>query len=689
MESISAVTRRLVLHPAFFVGLVIKLALICYVRPIAAEIWYVPFIGASLDQLSLDPWGTFIGNGGRVDAFPYGYVMLLIFLPLSGLLDGLGLDAYYGYSLTLLSVDMALLILLKVFLQLRDRLLVFGYWLSPIVIFATYWLGFNDLLPVALLCLGLYCLRIHKAFWSGVICGAAISAKLSMILPIPFVMIYLFRNHALRPQLIRFCNGLFLSVGILCLPMIFSDAGILMVLKNPEMAKTLGYSLRFGSYAEVYLLPITYLGMLYIGWQVRRITFELFYATMSIAFLLVVIFTPAAPGWFVWFIPLVLTYLAKGKLVDHALFIGLSGIYIMLVFLTAAQPKVTDATYMSEASGFLAAVVGDKGINLINTVLLAFGLVLVARIWRGAISENDYFRLSRKPLVLGVAGDSGAGKDFLVESLKDLFGAYSSVHISGDDYHLWDRHKPMWRVLTHLNPRANDLERFAKDLMALMDGKSIWARHYDHETGKMTLPMRKDSNDFILASGLHTLHLSIIRECLDLKMYLDIDEDLRRYFKIQRDVKVRGHTLQKVLDSLARREEDSRRFIQPQARYADIIFSLKPVNPKSLEDAADPARLRLMLNVITRNGFQEESLRRVLVGICGLHVDIAINGDGQIVMSIEGDVTGEDIQLAANNLFSDMQDFLAFMPKWHDGVSGLMQIVALSHINQVLSKRLI
>ena len=132
----------------------------------------------------------------------------------------------------------------------------------------------------------------------------------------------------------------------------------------------------------------------------------------------------------------------------------------------------------------------------------------------------------------------------------------------------------MWQVMTHLNPRANDLEAFANDLVALSDGKPIQSRHYDHQTGRMSKPFKIKSNDFIFASGLHALYLPILRNCYSLSVYLDIDEDLRRYLKLKRDVEVRGHTRERVLGSFERREPDSAKFIRPQAAHADLLFSL-------------------------------------------------------------------------------------------------------------------
>ena len=52
--------------------------------------------------------------------------------------------------------------------------------------------------------------------------------------------------------------------------------------------------------------------------------------------------------------------------------------------------------------------------------------------------------------------------------MKDVFGDHSSVILSGDNYHYWDRNKPSWKLLTHLHPSANNLELFAKHFICLV-----------------------------------------------------------------------------------------------------------------------------------------------------------------------------------------------------------------------------
>jgi uridine kinase len=341
-------------------------------------------------------------------------------------------------------------------------------------------------------------------------------------------------------------------------------------------------------------------------------------------------------------------------------------------------------------------IVGDahfinvRLISLTHTALVATGIVLAIRIWRETVIRNDFFRLSRKPFVVGVAGDSGAGKDTFANAVAGLFGAHSVAAISGDDYHLWDRHQPMWQVMTHINPAANDLESFAKNLVSLTDGRSIAACHYDHDTGKMSRPFTMRSNDIIIASGLHALYLPILRECYDLSIYLDIDEELRTYFKIQRDVNKRGYTIERVLDALAKRKPDSEKFIHPQAAFADLIFSLRPIHSSFLLNASEKNSPRLKLVVKSRHGFNELSLKRALIGVCGLHVDMSTNADvSEVEISIEGEASAEDIQMAAQIICPQIFEFLDLQPQWQNGVLGLMQLVTLSHINQALTRRFI
>ncbi len=682
--------RKLCLQPLFLLGLAIRLTLIVIIAPLAVSDWFGPFLDTSTVHFTLDPWTVWLNGGGTPVAFPYGYAMWLGFLPLSIAAKLIGFPLQYAYDFTLLAADFSLLLVFRQLLPERDRLLLITYWLSPIVILASYGLGLNDLIPVLLLTLALYFTRRLQLKFAGALCMVAISAKLSMVLALPFFLIYLFNNRALRQILPQFLTGLLLGGALLILPFLFSGSGLLMLFSNPEMGKVYHLAINLGGDVFVYAVPLIYLLMLYTVWRVRCLNYDLFHATMGMAFLLVVLMTPASPGWFIWTIPLLVTYQAMSGRIAIALTGIFSGLYVLsslfsmpIRFLNADQFYLADAIQLSEQLSIHAA-------SFLHTTMVATGIILALRIWRETVSRNDYFRLSRKPFVMGIAGDSGAGKDTFSDAIKGLFGSHSVTTLSGDDYHLWDRQKPIWQVMTHLNPMANDLEGFANDLVALVDGKSIHARHYEHQTGRMSRPFNIKSNDFIIASGLHALYLPILRECYNLSIYLDIDENLRRHFKLQRDVHQRGHSLEKVLSSFDKREPDSVRFIRPQASHADLVLSLQPIHPRILEDLNGKHPLRFKVVARSRHGLNEQSLIRVLVGICGLHVDMVVSSDAsEVELTIEGETTAQDIALAAQMICPRIFEFLDINPQWQDGVMGLMQLISLSHINQALTKRFI
>ena len=464
-----------------------------------------------------------------------------------------------------------------------------------------------------------------------------------------------------------------------------------MLASNPEVEKIYQLSISLVRNTAVYLVPLAYLLMLYAAWRIKRMNFELFNAILGTAFLLVVLLTPASPGWFIWILPLLVSYQVSGDRTAIYITSIFSALYALSAILFVGLQL--DATL--QALGLQSSLGGAQINNvrlgsLTHTALVAAGIVLAVRIWRETVIRNDFFRLSRKPFVIGVAGDSGAGKDTFSNAIAGLFGAHSIAAISGDDYHLWDRHQPMWQVMTHINPAANDLESFAKNLISLADGRSIKACHYDHDSGKMSRPFTVNTNDIIIASGLHALYLPILRECYDLSIYLDIDEELRTYFKIQRDVNKRGYTIERVLDALAKRKPDSEKFIHPQAAFADLIFSLRPIHSGALLNASETNPPRLKLIVRSRHGFNELSLKRILIGVCGLHVDMSTNHDAsEAEISIEGEASAEDIQMAAKLICPQIFEFLDLQPQWKNGVLGLMQLATLSHINQALTRRFI
>ncbi|MEM7041794.1 MAG: hypothetical protein AAF543_03175 [Pseudomonadota bacterium] len=683
--------------PLFQIGLAIRLSLVLLVVPATYGHWFLPFLQNSIAAgAMLDPWAAHQATGLDSHAFPYGVSMYLVLLPLTAIgamIDGLGgsqAAGAIGLGLTILVLDLTMLAVLQRLRPERPRRLLLLYWLSPIVLFIGYWHGQLDLVPLLLLVLAVLSIRQHLPASAGALMGAAIAAKLSMLIASPLLMIYLIVNKRLRPLLLPFCTAMVGIAAVLQFPLLISPAARSMVLGTPEMDKVYDLAISSSGGLEIYLLLVVYILLMFGAWSIRRISFDLLIALIAIGFLVTVLMTPASPGWFLWPMPFVALIFATARL-QTTLIVMLFGFIFAgfhLMRSSGAEVPMLGLDLTLPWADTLGLT--ERELSIWLSLLVAAGIVTSALLLREGIWRNDYFRISRRPILIGIAGDSGSGKDTLADAMIGLMGRESVAHVSGDDYHHWDRSKPMWQVLTHLNPNANDLYQYQQDVLSLAGGQSILSRHYDHETGRKSKPRRQSSNDVIIASGLHALYHPAVAERCDVRIFLDMDDKLRRHFKIRRDVHERRHKQENVLASFDRRQPDRENFILPQSENADLVFSLRPLHPALLEDASHQDDLpRLKLCARLRRGTPYEQLVRILIGVCGLHVEVVLSHfGGPIDVTLEGDVEPEDVQMAAWELIPNLDDLVTLKPTWQGGTNGLMQLLVLNQTAYALRNRL-
>jgi len=181
--------------------------------------------------------------------------------------------------------------------------------------------------------------------------------------------------------------------------------------------------------------------------------------------------------------------------------------------------------------------------------------------------------MNSRPVILGVVGDSAAGKTTITRGLVRVLGEEHVAHICTDDYHCFDRRQRAERGITPLHPDCNYLDIMAQHLARLRDGEPILKPVYRHQDGTFGPPVYVVPERFTLIEGLLGYHLPELREVYDVRVFLSPPEDLRRRWKVQRDCSRRGYTTDQVLTECDRREPDSEAFIRPQRRYADMIVS--------------------------------------------------------------------------------------------------------------------
>ncbi len=197
-------------------------------------------------------------------------------------------------------------------------------------------------------------------------------------------------------------------------------------------------------------------------------------------------------------------------------------------------------------------------------------------------------------VLIGVAGDSGCGKSTFLRRLADLFGEEMITVICLDDYHSLDRKQRKEVGVTALNPKANNFDLMYEQIKALKEGQSIQKPIYNHETGMLDPAETVNPNRIIVIEGLHPMHDERVRSLLDFSIYLDIDDEVKIAWKIQRDMAERGHTYEDVLAAINSRRPDFEAYIDPQKQHADVVIQILPTRLIPNDTERNVLRVRLV-----------------------------------------------------------------------------------------------
>ncbi len=181
-----------------------------------------------------------------------------------------------------------------------------------------------------------------------------------------------------------------------------------------------------------------------------------------------------------------------------------------------------------------------------------------------------------RSIVIGIAGDSGAGKTTLTRGLTRVLGDAQVTRMSADDYHRYDRRQRAELGLTPLHPDCNHLDILTQHLIHLRRGEPVLKPVYDHRDGSFRPPEYVRPATFLVVEGLLNYHTETLRSVHDVLVAVAPPEDLRRAWKLKRDCTRRGYTTDEVLAELDRRQRDAEAYIHPQRAHADIVVAFVP-----------------------------------------------------------------------------------------------------------------
>ena len=184
---------------------------------------------------------------------------------------------------------------------------------------------------------------------------------------------------------------------------------------------------------------------------------------------------------------------------------------------------------------------------------------------------------NKKPLIIGITGGTGSGKSTVCRAIIESTPKENIAVLEQDAYYKDQSHLSFKERLktNYDHPLAFDNDLLIQHIKDLCNRKAIQKPIYDYElhTRKQNETVSIIPKDIIIVEGIMILEDEKLRDLLDIKIYVDTEDDLRILRRIQRDINERGRTVDSVIDQYLTTVKPAHdQFIEPYKKYADIII---------------------------------------------------------------------------------------------------------------------
>lgn len=182
----------------------------------------------------------------------------------------------------------------------------------------------------------------------------------------------------------------------------------------------------------------------------------------------------------------------------------------------------------------------------------------------------------RKPIIIGVTGGSGSGKTSVSRSILANFPKAKIAMIEHDSYYKDQSFLSFEeRIKTNYDhPLAFDTDLMIEQLEELLAGRPVNIPVYDYtQHTRSDQVFRQEPQEVFIVEGILVLEDKRLRDLMDIKIFVDTDDDVRIIRRIKRDLMERGRTLDSVIEQyLGVVKPMYHQFIEPSKRYADIVI---------------------------------------------------------------------------------------------------------------------
>ncbi len=642
---------------------------------------FLPFIRHYLENFD-NPWNYFHSHSPHGDEFPYQPLMLYIeaifCAPIHwlGAWDNIPLRNFF-FKLPTLLCDCSIAWLLFRIHTGQWRYVIWFYFLSPIVLYACYMHSQLDLIPTAFLFASFYFLRNNKMLPSCILYGLALSTKLHVLAAFPLLIIYLYRNKNLG-QVVNFAVVSMAVYLAMVFPYFNSEGFQALVIANPKQSRLLEVYASIGS-LKLYL-PILATFIVYGRFALyAKINTDLLDAFLAIVFSLLVMLIVPAPGWYIWMVPFlslfIIRYYGKNRQLV-APFLWQNFFYIVY-FVFFDQSEYVDLRFLSHP--LQLKIASDTMRGFVFTLLEVGLLSNIVLCYRAGVRSNSIYKRDHA-VVIGIGGDSGAGKSTVLADIKDILGE-KVVELEGDADHKWERGDEHWQHLTHLDPKANFLHRQAETILSLKRGRSAHRVDYDHTTGQFTNPKLVEPKEFVIMSGLHTFYLPKMRKLIDLKIFMDTDFALNAKWKLIRDQHERGYTEEQIMKQIESRRPDSDKFIAPQKGFADMV--VRYFASEEQEGVAPGLSLKISLSSSVSLEELVDALRLLDVAVSWDYTEDLTRQE----ITLNKPVSAEVLTSLADEVIVNRGELIAGEIAWREGYRGFVQLIVLIALSELMQER--